>query len=566
MRCSLKIWVTLFLPALGFSQGVSWNIGYLSQIGRGQQAGIDYNYLENYVSTSLEVGNWYLDLSYEYSAPPEYGFNRQGLERIFISYIGDVRTLELGDISAVFGRGLALNLDDNQALDFDNEIMGIRLTSAILGLHEIDIVAGANHNYHFYSPSSKLREPDGEASYELAGLEATLNSPNGAWSLAPFLIASRLRSDYAWRQIDPDRGSITSDTVTQAVHAIQSGWGQSIYGNSWDLYFEYSRTLKALDYPLVTQSIQTIDGGFILENTSRIYETDVQAINFQVNWFPDWFTSMFEYKRYLNGRESASDKRDPLRLASKPLPWQMGPTGIREHDISLLGSVTHPVDFGDELGWNLELRKSLSNRWDMVLNATQTSQSAEVGNGYSFWPEQDISLNPWQEYFAEFEYSGAALYQRMLIAYTRSVLSGESTAEIMEHVTLVPAYLSWHPNPDLVFSHVLELQSSRVYGERYTGERLEGHDFISSHVILSADYQHNYSTSLIWDASNDPSLNNGTDATQHWVSGEISVKPREGLWVRASYGKEKGGVRCTGGVCRVLNPFEGFRMTLEWRL
>ena len=154
----------------------------------------------------------------------------------------------------------------------------------------------------------------------------------------------------------------------------------------------------------------------------------------------------------------------------------------------------------------------------------------------------------------------------MLIAYTRSVLSGQSAAEIMEHFTLVPAYLSWHPNETLVLSTVVELQTSKVYGELYEGDVLEGHDFQSGHFIASADYNHNYSAAIIWDTSNDPSLMTNDEEIQHWVSGEISVKPMDGLWLRASYGKEKGGVRCTGGVCRVLNPFEGFRMALEWRL
>ena len=254
-----------------------------------------------------------------------------------------------------------------------------------------------------------------------------------------------------------------------------------------------------------------------------------------------------------------------MLLATKPLPWQMGPTGIREHDISLLGNVTHPVDYGDELGWNLEIRKTLSDTWSVVLNGAQTSQSASDG-APGILPTQDLDRNPWQEYYAEFEYSGSSFYQRLLIAYTRSVLSGQSAAEVMEHYTLVPAYLSWHPNTTLVLSTVVELQTSKVYGELYSGSELEGHNFQSGHFIASADYDHNYSAAIIWDMSNDPSLVTGGEDIQHWVSGEVSIKPRDGLWVRASYGKEKGGVRCTGGVCRVLNPFEGFRLALEWRL
>ena len=554
------------LPLSLLADGVSWNVGLKSNLGRGEQVGTDYNYLENFISGSLEWGQWYLDVSLESSNPPEYGFEYQGFDRIFLSYIGDTHSLEVGDISAVFGRGLALNLDENQAIDFDNEIMGFRYSSTFFEHHEIDLIAGFNHEYRFYSPSSELREPDGQASYELAGLEATINSSQGFWSLIPYLIGSQMQSNYLWQELDPLTRMIETDTVSQTMNAIQGGWGQSIYGESWDLYLEYNRTWKAFDYPLVSQSAQNLDDGQVLYSSLPEYQQQAQALNLQVNWFPEWFTAMFEYKRYLNGPESSSDKRNPLLLATKPLPWQMGPTGIREHDISLLGNVTHPVDYGDELGWNFELRKTLSDTWSVVLNAAQTSQSKTTTDNPGWLPEQDLSRSPWQEYFVEFEYSGTAFYQRMLLTYTRSVLSGQSAAEIMEHYTLVPAYLSWHPNNEIVLSTVVELQSSRAYGELYSGDELEGHTFQSGHFIASADYNHNYSAALIWDTSNDPGFLEEDETIQHWVSGEFSLKPMDGLWIRASYGKEKGGVRCTGGVCRVLNPFEGFRLAMEWRL
>jgi len=556
----------LFTLPLGlFSQGVSWNLGLKSNLGRGEQIGTEYNYFENFISASVERGQWYLDVSLESSQPPEYGFEYKGIDRFFLSYIGDSRSLEVGDISAVFGRGLALNLDENQAIDFDNEILGFRYSSFFMDNHELDILAGIKNEYRFYSPSSDLREPDGMATYELAGAEVTLNSESGYWSLIPYFIASHTSSDFVWQELDVDAGGIQTDTVTQNMNALQGGWGQSVYGDSWDLYLEYNKTWKAFDYPVTDQSVLQTSTGQALINNEPQYDLQGQAFNLQLNWFPEWFTTLFEYKRYLNGPESSAQKRNPLLLATKPLPWQMGPTGIREHDISLLGNVTHPVDYGDELGWNLEIRKSLSDSWSMVINGAQTSQSSPTGN-HGFLPTQDLDRNPWQEYYAEFEYSGVSFYQRMLVAYTRSVLSGQSAAEIMEHYTIVPAYMSWHPNEKIVLSTVAELQFSEVYGEVYEGDVLEGHHFYSTHMIFSADYDHNYSAAIIWDTSDDPSLLTAGNDIEQWVSGEVSLKPIDGLWLRASYGKEKGGVRCTGGVCRVLNPFEGFRLSMEWRL
>ena len=561
----LRTLILLTIPLSLIAEGVSWNLGLKSNLGRGQQVGTDYNYFENFISGSIEMGHWYLDLSVESSQPPEYGYEYQGVDRFFISYIDNSRSLEIGDISAVFGRGLALNLDEDQAIDFDNEIMGMRYSSLFMEHYELDLLAGIKKDYRFYSPSSDLREPDGSANYELAGAEVTMNSEGGTWSLSPYLIVSRMESDFVWQELDPDQGLIITDTVNQRLNAIQSGWGQSIYGESWDLYLEYNRTWKAFNYPVVTQSIQQLENGQSLNIDALKYRQNGQAFNLQLNWFPEWFTILFEYKRYLNGPETLSQKRNPLLLATKPLPWQMGPTGIREHDISLLGNVTHPVDYGDELGWNLELRKTLSDTWSVVINGAQTSQSAPDG-APGILPAQDLDRNPWQEYYAEFEYSGSSFYQRLLIAYTRSVLSGQSAAEVMEHVTLVPAYLSWYPNDQLVLSAVAEFQATEVHTEVYDNDALQGHRFASGHFIASADINHVYSASLIWDTSDDPGLEGANSERQNWLSGEVSIKPLDNLWIRASSGKEKGGIRCTGGVCRILNPFEGYRMMLEWRI
>ncbi|NQV14759.1 hypothetical protein HQ531_04815 [bacterium] len=569
MFTTLRLIILFSLPFGLIAEGVSWNIGLVSQVGKGEQLGVDYDYLENFITGSIEYGNWYLDLSFESSTPPEYGFEYQGFDRIFLSYIGNAQSLEIGDISAVFGRGLALNLDEDRAIDFDNEIKGLRLTSSFLDIHELDIVAGINNGYRFYSPSSNLRLPDGEANYELAGAEATINSTNGIWTLAPYFIASRLNSDHVWRTLDPSLGAVSNDTVSQTMHSIQSGWSQSIYGNSWDVYLEYNQTWKAFDYPLITPEIIDLEDGLVFQNEIRNYDSQGNAFNLQLNWFPEWFTSMFEYKRYLNGPESAGDKRNPLLLATKPLPWQLGPTALRQHDISLLGNVTHPIDYGDEVGWNFELRKNINEYWIVIFNGAQSSQARDtkdLDQKDRFWPDRSKETNPWEEYFTEIEYSGESISQRMFIAYTRSVLSGQSAAEIYEHITLVPAYLSWHPIDNLVLSTVLELQFSSIYGEIYGGEMLEEHNYNSTHFIASSDFLHKYSTSLIWDTNNDHDSISGEHIRQHWVSAEISIKPVDGMWVRASYGKEKGGVRCTGGVCRVLNPFKGFRMTLEWRL
>jgi len=517
----------------------------------------------------MDRGPWHLEISLEYSAPPEYGYDRLGLNHAAVRYTSDIWMLELGNLAATFGRGLSLTLFEDERIDFDTKIIGAQVVSNILRQHSLNFIAGSKQEYRFYSPSSDLREPDGDAAYELGGVEFNINSSSGKWTVSPFVIAGRLRSDILWRVYDPPSRYVITDTTTQTMQTLQTGFNQTIQGNEWDIFLEYGITSRAYDYPFVDESINQLSDGFRHVKINPDFNSQGSATYFQLNWYPQWFTAMLEYRRYQNGSENRADKGHPLRQARQPLPWQLGPTGVRQHDISMLANVTHPVDYGNELGWNLEIQTYIMDNLSVLVNATQISQardSESPDDKADLWPAIDISRNPWQEVYTEIEYTGVKFSRRFILAYTRSVLSGEKAAEIAEHISLVPIYISWYGASDFVFSALAEIQFSEVTGELYTGEILDGHQYRSAHLVASFDAHSKYSFSLIWDASEDPLLNNGHKESQDWLSAEFSVKPLDGMWLRTSYGKEKGGVRCTGGVCRVINPFEGFRMALEWRL
>jgi hypothetical protein len=48
-----------------------------------------------------------------------------------------------------------------------------------------------------------------------------------------------------------------------------------------------------------------------------------------------------------------------------------------------------------------------------------------------------------------------------------------------------------------------------------------------------------------------------------WNLGEIQYKINQSNTVTVSYGTERGGLRCANGICRFVQPFEGFRATVQ---
>jgi hypothetical protein len=48
-----------------------------------------------------------------------------------------------------------------------------------------------------------------------------------------------------------------------------------------------------------------------------------------------------------------------------------------------------------------------------------------------------------------------------------------------------------------------------------------------------------------------------------WALGELAYKLSGANTITASYGSERGGLRCTSGICRYVRPFEGFRLSIS---
>ena len=48
-----------------------------------------------------------------------------------------------------------------------------------------------------------------------------------------------------------------------------------------------------------------------------------------------------------------------------------------------------------------------------------------------------------------------------------------------------------------------------------------------------------------------------------WYIAEVLYKINQSHNISVSYGRERGGLKCTNGICRYVNPFEGFRLTVQ---
>jgi peroxiredoxin len=89
-------------------------------------------------------------------------------------------------------------------------------------------------------------------------------------------------------------------------------------------------------------------------------------------------------------------------------------------------------------------------------------------------------------------------------------------------------------------------------------------DYYERSSFLSVHYSPRWIATLFFDQTNDPEILFFKDK-KDWLGGQIEIKFSHANSVRIFYGSNKGGVKCSGGVCKFFPPFEGLRIDAIFR-
>ena len=503
---------------------------------------------------NFQGNSWNINSEFAYNKPPEYGVEFSGVRTLSLNIIRDIWSLDAGHLTAVFGNGLAFNFFEDKSLDFDNRPFGLRMDVELNDQFQLMSLIGTRSEFSSYSGAT-LKDPDLFANYDVGGIQLNYFPEYGDWNGAGYITGSKFRSPVRIDKLDTDNldtGTHSSfydtyDTYPeQEAFIFNSGITYTLYRENWEWSLEYGTLKKWYDIPLVEQDFN----GTVLKTVESITEELGNVFYSQLTGtLPDYSTLTFEYKLYRNGIESPENRLLPNRMASKSMPFHLGPTLLRQHDVGLLANLTHVVDYGDESGFNIDYRKNLGDEFSITGIYAQASRTSNDGKGGgSFFPSMGLDHFPFQELYLEMDYSGYILQNRVIGAYTEFSLDGEKKEK---YITLIPAYFSRISGP-FVLGGSLGIQKAFKSGNEYLNQQ----------YILSADWKRKFSIALITDITSDPDTKGNTQ----WISGEIGYKPSPVLTILTSYGTEKGGIRCTGGVCRSISPFDGVRITLEARI
>lgn len=84
-------------------------------------------------------------------------------------------------------------------------------------------------------------------------------------------------------------------------------------------------------------------------------------------------------------------------------------------------------------------------------------------------------------------------------------------------------------------------------------------DYYERRSFLSVHYSPRWIATLFFDQTDDPEILFFKDK-KNWLGGQIEIKFTTANSLRLFYGSNKGGVKCSGGVCKFFPPFEGLRI------
>ncbi|MGY8751997.1 MAG: DUF6029 family protein [Fidelibacterota bacterium] len=541
------------------------NISGQTQLGLGKSKN-SFDYTEHRLGLNLDWNQWNGWLEFEYAKPPELGRKFIGLRKFRLEYLNKNVTVKVGDIYEYWGRGLILNMIDDQSIDLDNGIKGglFNWSDDSFGF---EVLAGKQNIWRVSNqvPNFNDRVPNYKINNSIYGGRTMLSLEKLSGSLQLLNIVED--------HLDP-----TLNTNKNINHQLM-GFDINYFGNFFDLGIDYVKKDN---------------------NSYGIFSI--------VNLYIGSWAIGFAYKNYNFSKRSPFSRWDFVNNTTGATILQQMPTAFNEHSTTLLGKITHIMDYNDNLGFNLSLTKSIFNDALFSMNYSSSSRHSEWAIDESFnWkqyrsvkalPSNNALFNPFKEFIVEV--NGQLFKNRLnyvtAIAVTQDVLDvflnnynlGDHTYsyESLEAVSFPNQFtysLTDKYSIDIRYEYQeikkgvqqrVASSTSDIFISNYLKDK-QINRFISLglarspkwSINLAFDYS-NTDERIVIDSKRDQNaieniFNGLWDTSLTWASLAFSYNINSNNRVSFTYGSLRGGVHCSNGVCRYIQPFEnGLKVSL----
>lgn len=544
----MRYWLLLLLvlPAsLQAQTNIQYSLSNYLRYGNGEErvstVAQRRDYFENLTETKLTISDFLLGFRLLHDAPPEFGVDFTGIKKRYLEFRKDDLYIRVGDSYTLYGRGLALNLFESRALGFDTGLDGVKMEYKTrfmkLGFTAGDI---------FYRDILELSRVE---EFRIRAGAIELN-PYSFFSLGANIVSGKT----------PLIG-----VVEHAQFDIPEYFGKLSLG-SVDAYASYAEKRTTVFNDTLGTHLGTAFYGAL-------------------SYTDESFGVSFEYKDYRFGITGPGpDGRENRMSAKRALAFQNAPIVHKEHTFTLLSRYPHIIDFSDEVGYQVDVFYMAFGHLSGSVNFSAASRHysfdstgvrtiggvvdfttyGSVARKNSWLPSMDRKYSPFWEAYVDFQYyfeEGGTDY--VLVGFDRR------SDDIADEVIIQPGHpartikstrstaIPVSAQYTLAENWVLKVTSERqwVYEDANPANATYYNHLLSLGIARSPLF----AVTLRYEFTSDF----GTiDQRRDWTALDASYRVSNNHTVTLTVGGDRGGQICANGVCRIVNPFLGFRASV----
>jgi len=485
------------------------------------------NTFANFIFSS---GNFTAGVRYEAYSPQLQGFDSRyqgsGIPYRYLSYDNGRLKFTVGNFYEQFGSGMILRTFEDRNLGYDNSIDGMRFRYELIKGLSVKGLIGRQRSF-FTLGQGILRGGDAEAVFNDIFPNASLP--------AQIIVGASILSKY---QKDEDPNLVLPENVSAVSGRI------NITSSKWNLYAEYAQ--KSNDPDLT-------NGSYYNKGQAMLVTAAYSQKSLGISLSAKRVDNMnFKSDRTATGNNlninylAALTKQHTYALAGTIYPYAIQPLGemSAQAEITLnlkKGSVLGGV-YGTSIAINLSainaIQKNFINPTEDPGRLHYTSPFFGIGNTVYF---RDYNIEITRKLSPTVKVSGTYLHQ----VYNKDVIQGVSGYGIItSDIAIGEATWRVKPNHTLRFE-AQTLQTKQDYGSWAMG--LIEYNFSSKFFAAVID-QYNYG-------------NHEEKLQIHYITTSIGYN-----WattsLRLTYGRQRQGIVCVGGVCRNVPASNGVMLTL----
>ena len=476
----------------------------------------------NYFKLDYAIGDFTVGVRYEAYMPPilgyPEGFEGKGIANRYASYQGDLFNVTVGNFYEQFGSGMILRAYEERLLGIDNSIDGIRVRFAPVAGINLTALAGSQRQF-FDRGAGTVR-----------GLDAG------------FEIAELIKKD--WKTRIRLEGSMVSkfEEYTGPDAAIEedvrSYSGRiKVNGSNWDFSTEYVD--KDID-PSATNSFNTNRKG-------RGFLTNI-------NWYKKGLGLSTTFRRIEN-----MDFRSERNASQTNLWINYLPSETRQHGYLLPNIYPYAAQLNGEIGGQVTLTYLIPKK-----STLGGKYGTRLSLNYSKFNKLSRNENASEEdsFDSEFfQFGDTVLYSDFNIEIEKKV--SKDLKFVLNYVRLNYNKFEVEGVPsDNIESHIAVIEALYKLGKRRSLRMEVQHLSTEQDKGNWAGFLTEYSMAPKWSFFFFDQYNYGDKDKIHFYQAGFSYTKKASR-LSMSYGRQRGGLICVGGVCRFVPSATGLTLSFS---